>query len=57
MVLEIAATRSYLAVMSRTFDFCLPTRAITVPDTRTGSTRLSTTATGCGWSATATASA
>src|ERR1700675_2043683 len=32
MVLEIAATRSYLAIMSRTFDFCIPTRATTVPD-------------------------
>ena len=33
MVLEIAAIRSYLAAMPSTFDFCIPTRATTVPDT------------------------
>jgi bifunctional non-homologous end joining protein LigD len=33
MVLEIAAIRSYLAAMSSTFDFCIPTRANVVPDT------------------------
>jgi hypothetical protein len=32
MGLEIAATRSYLADMPSTFDFCIPARAATVPD-------------------------